>query len=230
MDSSFPVLACIAVAVLHGGAGHLPHRDNLRVRDRRYPDSAPAGTCGYWARRCRTGGRPLHQSSSNSPFADQVHHVEAEALSRPCPSRSAPSFWISFRTSSIVPVQIRLGDIERDAGNTRQTSPHTPRRFRRTCSPSWWEASPFSFALFKNIEILVLLGSPCQGLPEPLVAAGGVVEHHVQHQPDAPFVRFRGQLLKVLHGAVSGDQCCNNPPHRSRCRSGETRKKGVIQM
>ena len=39
---------------------------------------------------------------------------------------------------------------------------------------------------------------------EPLVAGGGVVEHHVQHDTDAPLLRLGGQGLKVGHGTVAG--------------------------
>ena len=60
-----------------------------------------------------------------------------------------------------------------------------------------------SLPLPENIEIFVGF-IPCQGFLKPLVPAGGVIEHHIQHQPDAPGGCLAGQLLKIFHGAVPG--------------------------
>ena len=133
-------------------------------------------------------------------LGDQVDHVKAEALD-PLALPEAEDRRQLGPDGGVLPVQVGLADVEQMEVPLAQGGQVLPGRAAELGHPVG--GGLVGAALFEDIVVLVFLFSG-QGPLEPFVAGGGVVEHHIQHQADAPLVRLADQGLEVLHGAEPG--------------------------
>ena len=189
----------VLIAVLNGCTGHLSHGHDLRVR-------TECHVMKFFqifmdVRTVRIILPPVTgQVILKHTLADQVYHVKAESLYtfvHPEPDDFLDLAPYIF----IVPVQIRLRHIEKmqiifikllhilPCASAELTLP-----VRRSA------AVRFSFA--EEEEILVVR-IPLHRFPEPLMARGNMIKHHIKHQPNAALIRLGDQLLHVSHRAVT---------------------------
>ena len=188
----------VAEAVLHGGGGHLAHRDDLRVLAEALTVQFMQKLVDARAVGVEAAAIPL-KVIGVLPLADEVHHVEAEAL-HALTHPEAHNVLNFFPHGGVLPVQIRLGLVEEVEVVFAQLGHVLPGVAAELALPvGGWGAVGLAGA--EDVVVLVHR-VPGQGLLEPLVVGGGVVKHHVQHDADVMGLRLGHQFLEVGHGAI----------------------------
>ena len=134
-------------------------------------------------------------------LADQVHHVETEALHALVHPEADNLLYLTAHRG-VFPVQVRLGLVEQ----VQVILAHLGRILPGTAAELALPVGGGAAVRPGGAEDVVVLIHRVSGqsLLEPDMLGGGVVEHHIQHQADAPPVGLLSQLFKVLHGAVAG--------------------------
>ena len=190
----------IAEAVLHGGGGHLAHGDDLRVLAEALTVQLVQKLVDAGAVGVEAAAIPL-KVVGVLPLADEVYHVEAEAL-HALAHPEAHNVLDFFPHRGVLPVQIRLGLVKEVEVVFAQLGHILPGVAAELALPVGGRSA---VGLAGAEDVVVLIHRvPGQGLLEPLVVGGGVVEHHVQHDADVVGLRLVYQLLEVGHGAISG--------------------------
>ena len=195
-----PVGAGVAHAVVQAGGGHLPHRDHVLVLAEAPLVEHPqvfvdAGTVGVEA-----AAVPLVVVLQGPGLGDEVHHIEPEGPHAPAGPevQHGEEF---FPQVGVVPVQVRLGhvkEVEVVFAHFRAVFPGVAAELGHPVG-----GRGAGFPVPPDVVVLVFF-LPGQGAAEPGVGGGSVVEHHVQHDADAPLFPFPAEGLEVLHGAVDG--------------------------
>ena len=194
------ILGSVTEAVFHGGAGHLAYRDNTLVR-------AEGLFIQLLQIFVNVGSVSVEAAAValviilKASLADQVHHIEAEALYTFFHPEADHCFHL-LPYLRVVPVQVGLGYIKQMQIVFIKLGNVFPGAAAELAFPVGGRLSVF-FSLSENIVVLISF-IPGQCLLKPLVPAGGVVEHHVQHQFDAALLGFGRKPVKVLHSAVAG--------------------------
>ena len=190
----------ILVAVLYGGTGHFADCDNFRVGSECHIVKLfqifvdIRAVCVIFS---SVPGFVVFKSS----FADQVDHVEtetADAFIHPEPD----DFLNFFPYIFIVPVQVRLCYIKEMEIIFIKLFYVFPGISAEFAFPVCGRHS-LSFSFAEKEEIFVIRIS-VHGFPEPFMTCGYMVEYHVKHQTDPPFLSFVNQFFHICHCTISG--------------------------
>ena len=138
---------------------------------------------------------------------DQVHHVEAKAAHALCLPEPHHVGKLGAHLG-VVPVQVRLAHVKQvqvPLVERGHVLPRAPAKLRNPVRGRF--AGLGGRRVGRRIHKLVVrqvLGVAGQRSPEPLVARGRVVEHHVEHETDPARLRLARKLVKVRHRAEHG--------------------------
>ena len=184
----------ITDAVLQRSGGHFPHRHqipNPRIRReflQEFMHMPPI--------RIKPSAIPLPIILPDLRFGNQIHHIKPE---------SPDSFFFPEKDNlfqfhpnlRIFPVQIRLRHIKQMKIPLPQMRHILPGRAPEFGFPV--RRRPIRLPVPEKIVIHILL-LPCQSPPEPFMLSGGMIKHHIKHQPYSPVPGLLCQHLQILHG------------------------------
>ena len=134
---------------------------------------------------------------------DQVHHVKAEPAHALCLPKSHHVGKLGAHLG-VVPVQVRLAHVKQvqvPLVERRHVLPRAPAKLRH---PVRGRLAGLGGRRVHKLVVRQVLGVAAQRAPEPLVARGRVVEHHVEHEPDPARLRLARKLVEVRHRAEHG--------------------------
>ena len=183
-----PVGIAVKLCAVRGGAPRLPHGDKLRALQR-FPAQLPD---------ILMQARPRDADLLIRVFAEVIHHVQAKAAdaARRPPAEDLVQFLPHGR---VFPVEVRLLDgvlVEVILFQLRHPLPG-----RAAEGGGHVIGRRARFAVTPDIEIMIRIIAALFRLDKPAVFIGGVVEHHVQDDADAPLLCLGNQAVHILERA-----------------------------